>query len=135
MEIAYSDRNSSWFRGLAALLYSIMLAPALLGIIWAVFEATDCFEPGNTLFGWKRLGFSALRAVAVFAVHGIISPITVALMLNETLGLDMILLYPLWSIGVGAAAFAVVYLLVKLSVLTVQEYIVYSKRRKENTNV
>ena len=133
--LAYSDRNSTWFRGLAAILYSIILAPALLGMIWAVFEATDCFEPGNTLFGWKRLGFSALRALAVFAAHGIISPIAVALMLNETLELDMILLYPLWSIGVGAAAFAVVYLLIKLTVLAVREYKAYSKRRKENTNV
>ena len=133
--IAYSERGNTWFRGLAAMLYSIILAPALLGMIWAVFEATDCFEPGNTLFGWKRLGFSALRALAVFAAHGIISPIAVALMLNETLELDMILLYPLWSIGVGAAAFAVVYLLIKLTVLAVREYKAYSKQRKENKNV
>lgn len=133
--LAYSERGNTWFRGLAAILYSIILAPALLGMIWAVFEATDCFEPGNTLFGWKRLGFSALRVLAVLAIHGIVSPIVYHLILGEELTFYLLSMMLLWALGVGAAAFAVVYLLIKLTVLAVREYKAYSKRRKENTNV
>lgn len=132
--IAYSERSSSWFRGLASMLYSILLAPVMLGIIWAVFEATDCFEPGNTLFGWKRLGFSALRVLAVLAIHGIVSPIVYHLILGEELTFYLLSMMLLWSLGVGAAAFAVVYLIVKLTVLAVREYKRYTERKAEKGN-
>lgn len=141
--IGYLDRGT-WFAGVASLVFDIWFIPAVLGILFGFFEATDCFEaPGLPVFefsksGFKKLGFSALRMLGMAVLHGVIAPIVFTLTLDQLDDyFEMYIIMLLWSVGVGMGVFLIVYLLAKLGFAAVRE-IKFTfnslKSRKETNN-
>ena len=131
----YNDRGG-WFEGLGALLLDIFLIPILLGLLYGIFEATDCFDsPGLPVFefnksGFRKLGFSALRMLLVALMHGVISPIVYIFALDAfDEYFDMCGIMLLFSLGIGLCAFLAVYILAKLIFTAVREFILYNKNR------
>ena len=138
--IGYLDRGT-WFEGLASLVFDIWLIPAILGILYGIFEAADCFEEKDlpvfefSKNGFKKLGFSTLRALGISLFHGLLSPIIFIFSLDQTDAyLEMAGVMLLWSLGVGTAAFLIVYVLAKLGISAVREIIRAHKKLRETAD-
>lgn len=136
----YQERGS-WFEGLGALISCIMLIPAILGILFGVFEATDCFDaPGLPIFeftknGFKKLGFSALRMLGITVLHGVIAPIVFVLTLDQLDDyFDMCGIMLLWSVGVGMGAFLLVYMIAKMLFAVVRDNVNAFRKLRETAD-
>mgnify|MGYP004594823823 CR=1 FL=1 len=125
--IGYLDRGT-WFAGVASLVFDIWFIPAILGILCGIFEASDCFEKKDlpvfefSKNGFKKLGFSTLRALGISLFHGLLSPIIFIFSLDQTDAyLEMAGVMLLWSLGVGTGAFLIVYVLAKHIIAAARE--------------
>lgn len=142
----YLDRNSSFFKGLAVMIVEIFLIPIILGLLWGIFEATACLEePSSPVFAFykkafREFGFSCLRALGIFTLHGVISPIVSTLTLGNELDeyLSSCGLILLWSLGVGLGSYLVFHILTKLVIAAIREtkrsYAYFKLRREEKRN-
>lgn len=141
--VGYNDRGS-FFEGVGVLILDIWLTPAVIGILYGVFEATDCFdEKGLPVFeftkkGFKKLGLSTLRALGVSLFHGLLSPIIFVISLDNLSGyFEMAGVMLIWSLGVGVGVFLIVYVVAKLLFAAARELKkshAILKSRKENQN-
>ena len=125
--VGYFDRGT-WFEGLASLVFDIWFIPAILGILYGIFEAADCFEENDlpvfefSKNGFKKLGFSILRALGISLFHGLLSPIIFVFSLDQfDAYFEMAGIMLLWSLGVGTAAFLIVYVLAKFIIAAARE--------------
>ena len=125
--LGYTDRGE-FFEGLGVLIYDMWLGPIILGILFGVFEATDCFDSKDLpIFefsknGFKKLGFSALRMLGVAVFHGVLAPILFVFSLDRLYDyFDMTGIILLWSVGLGLLAFLLIYSLSKLLFVAVRD--------------
>lgn len=136
--VGYLDRSSSFFKGLAPMLCDIILIPIVVGSLWGVFEATRAIESNDiTTFQlnkavFKNFMFAFLRAIGLLTVHAVISPIIYVFSLNsfeEYFSMAKIVL--VFSLGVGVAAFLILFILSKLIMAAVREFKKIRKLKKE----
>ena len=121
--IGYTDRGG-FFEGLGLMLLDIWLLPAVVGILYGVFEAADCFDsPSLPIWsGFKSFGFSVLRMLGLSVFHGVVAPIIYIFALDKlTDYFEMCGIILIWSVGVGLGVFLVVYLLSKLLFCAVRD--------------
>ena len=142
----YIDRSSSFFKGLAVMILEIFLIPIILGLLWGIFEATDCIDaPSSPVFAFYKkafrdFGFSCLRALGIFTLHGVISPIVSTITLGNDIDeyLSSCGLVLLWSLGVGLGSYLVFHILTKLVIAAIREtkrsYAYFKLRREEKRN-
>lgn len=142
----YIDRSSSFFKGLAVMILEIFLIPIILGLLWGIFEATSCLEePSSPVFAFYKkafrdFGFSCLRALGIFTLHGVISPIVATFTLGNDIYeyLSSCGLVLLWSLGVGLGSYLVFHILTKLVIAAIREtkrsYAYFKLRREEKRN-
>lgn len=138
--IGYLDRGT-WFAGVASLVFDIWFIPAILGILFGFFEATDCFEaPGLPVFefsknGFKKLGFSALRTLGITVLHGVIAPIVFTLTLDQLDDyFEMCGIMLIWSVGVGMGAFLLVYMISKMLFAVVRDNVSAFRKLRETAD-
>ncbi len=100
--VSYVTDKSAWFQGLFAMLVGVFAVPVLMGLLWGTLEASG----GATLV---RLKGATVRMLAILLGRSILATIVCLIGGIGDLAQLISIIFP-WTLGLGAAAFGVAYL-------------------------